>query len=86
MDAFEAMKPDAVLIFPDVYTNLQVLGQTGKTTRSQQHNPGQVEIGSGDIEAGFKGAYVVLENIFHTQAVHQGYLEPRSALAAVDPP
>lgn len=32
MDAFEAMKPDAVLIFPDVYTNLQVLGQTGKTS------------------------------------------------------
>ena len=84
MDAFEAMKPDAVLIFPDVYTNLQVLGQTGKTT-APSNITWQVEIGSGDIEAGFKGAYVVLENIFHTQAVHQGYLEPRSALAAVDP-
>jgi len=63
MDAFEAMKPDAVLIFPDVYTNLQVLGQTGKTA-APSNITWQVEIGSGDIEAGFKALTWFLKTFF----------------------
>ena len=83
MDALEAMKSDATLIFPDMYTNLQVPGQPGKAA-SPSNITWQAEIRSGDVEAGFKEADIVLENTFRTQGVHQGYLEPRAALASVD--
>ncbi len=39
----------------------------------------------GDVEAGFREAEVVVETEFHTSWVHQGYIEPQSCTAMVDP-
>ena len=53
-----------------------------------ERSPGNVsltrEIDYGDLEAGFKKADLVLENVFTTHAVSHGYLEPCSSLAAPD--
>lgn len=39
----------------------------------------------GDLGRGFAEAEVIVEGRYTTPMVHQGYLEPRAALAAVDP-
>src|SRR5258708_4635631 len=39
----------------------------------------------GDVEAGFQQAHLVIEKEFATSWVHQGYLEPQSCSAMVDP-
>jgi CO/xanthine dehydrogenase Mo-binding subunit len=39
----------------------------------------------GELTTGFADAEVVVERRYTTPVVHQGYLEPRAALAAVDP-
>jgi CO/xanthine dehydrogenase Mo-binding subunit len=39
----------------------------------------------GDVARGFSEADVVVERRYTTPMVHQGYLEPRAAVAAVDP-
>jgi CO/xanthine dehydrogenase Mo-binding subunit len=39
----------------------------------------------GDVEAGLAAAHVVLKRRYATPVVHQGYLEPRAAVASVDP-
>ncbi|MEX1159136.1 MAG: molybdopterin cofactor-binding domain-containing protein, partial [Thermomicrobiales bacterium] len=39
----------------------------------------------GDVGRAFGEAAVVVERDFHSHAVHQGYLEPRAVVAAVDP-
>ncbi len=41
-----------------------------------------LELGMGDIEAGFAEADVVLERIYETASAHQGYIEPHNATAA----
>jgi CO/xanthine dehydrogenase Mo-binding subunit len=39
----------------------------------------------GDTAAGLRAADLILERRYRTSVVHQGYLEPQSAVAAVDP-
>ena len=39
----------------------------------------------GDVERGFEKADLIVEDDFSTQIAHQGYLEPHSSLATVDP-
>jgi CO/xanthine dehydrogenase Mo-binding subunit len=39
----------------------------------------------GDLDAGFAQADAIVEYSFTSDAVHQGYIEPQSALVAVDP-
>ena len=38
----------------------------------------------GDVARGFAQAHVVLERTYRTAMVHQGYIEPRAAVAALD--
>ena len=40
--------------------------------------------GTGDLEAGFAEADVVVERTYRTQRVHQGYLEPHSCVVWID--
>ncbi len=40
--------------------------------------------GKGDIEQGFREAHLVLEHTFRIPIRHQGYLEPQTALVAID--
>ena len=42
------------------------------------------KVSKGDPEAGFAQADVIVENTFRTHMVHQGFIEPFAALAAVD--
>jgi xanthine dehydrogenase molybdenum-binding subunit len=83
MDALEAMKPGAPLVHPNLHANLNVGNNPEKAT-----TPGNIswrfEYGRGDVEAGFAEADFVLEDTFHTQRVHHGYLETRSSVASVD--
>jgi CO/xanthine dehydrogenase Mo-binding subunit len=83
MDVLEAMKPEAILIHPELYTNLNTESRKGKAS-APSNVVWQLEFGRGDVEAGFREADVVLENTFRTQAVHQGYLEPQTTVAKVD--
>jgi CO/xanthine dehydrogenase Mo-binding subunit len=83
LDVIEAMKPDSPLIYPDMCTNLRIRNRIGKETVPNNIS-WHVEYGRGDVEAGFKESYVVMENTFHTQRVYQGYLEPRTSVACVD--
>ena len=84
MDALEAIKPDSPLIHPGLCTGLKIGKQISKSA-VPSNVTWHVESGSGDIEAGFKKAHLVLENTFRTQQVHQGYMEPRAAVASAAP-
>ena len=45
----------------------------------------RMEMGLGDIEAGFAQADEIVEREFVTKPVHQGYIEPQAALASATP-
>ena len=71
----DAMKDDA----PVLHDYLSKDG--GKGTNIANHFVYE----KGDIQKGFKEADVVVEREFHTQSVHQGYIEPHSATALWNP-
>ncbi len=77
IDVDAAMAPDAPLLFPDM------------TTRGVEGSPPsniskRLEFATGDLEAGFAAADVVIEKEFRTAAVHQAYIEPHACSARVD--
>ena len=78
IDVVDAMKPEAPLLHEDLYT----AGVEPKPERPSNIAK-RVEIGHGDVEAGFARADVIVEREFSTQPVHQGYIEPHAALASV---
>ena len=78
IDVLDAMKPDAPLLHEDLYT-AGVEPKPGRPSNIAK----RVEIGQGDIEAGFAKADAIVEREFKTQPVHQGYIEPHAALASV---
>ncbi|MCS7207146.1 MAG: xanthine dehydrogenase family protein molybdopterin-binding subunit [Dehalococcoidia bacterium] len=77
--ALDAMKPDAPLLHPNLYT--RTLGE--KPTKPSNIAT-IVETGFGDLEKAWAEADVVVEQSFETQMVHQGYLEPQACVAWVD--
>ena len=78
IDVEKAMASDA----PILLDNLRTGG-----IKPQPTNPtniaAKVEFALGDIEAGFKAADHVIERTFHTESVHQGYIEPHACIATV---
>jgi CO/xanthine dehydrogenase Mo-binding subunit len=79
-DVDEAMKPDAPVVQPTVFTS----GVDPKPTKPS--NVSRVsEFGHGDVEAGFAEADVVIEKSYKTEQTHQGYIEPHACLATVGP-
>ena len=79
LDPLEAMNPESVLLHDDLYTE-QAHGQADAPSNVAEH----LEMGRGDVEAGFKEADTVVERTFKTQAVHHGYIEPDSEAAQVN--
>ena len=78
IDVVEAMKPDAPLLYEDMYT------QGVEPTPDKPSNVAKrVEFAFGDTEAGFKQAEVIVEREFNTKPVHQGYIEPHACVASV---
>lgn len=78
-DVLDAMRPDAPLIHPDLFT--ESLGGKAKTPSNVAAH---LLLERGDMAAGFADSDVVLENTYRTQMVHQGYIEPQAATARVD--
>jgi CO/xanthine dehydrogenase Mo-binding subunit len=78
IDVVDAMKPDAPILHEDLFT-------AGVEPRpaTPSNVAKRVDIGLGDIDAGFAKADVIVEREFKTQPVHQGYIEPHAALASV---
>ncbi|MEK7778083.1 MAG: xanthine dehydrogenase family protein molybdopterin-binding subunit, partial [Chloroflexota bacterium] len=77
-DVLDAIKPDAPLLHPDLHTE----GLAGRDP-APSNIALRVEFNRGDTSAGFEDADVVIEKTFRTQTIHQGYLEPRAAVAEV---
>jgi CO/xanthine dehydrogenase Mo-binding subunit len=78
IDAVEAMKPDAPLLHEDMITDGVDPAPTEPSNVAKR-----VEFTIGDVEAGFAAADVVIERAFHTQPVHQAYIEPHACVASV---
>ena len=78
IDVMAAMKPDAPLLHDDIFTE-GVEPVPDKASNVAK----RIEIGFGDMAAGFEAAAEVIEREFDTQPVHQGYIEPHACLADV---
>jgi xanthine dehydrogenase molybdenum-binding subunit len=76
LDAVGAMKPDAMLLHDDLFTQ----GKYGKAN-APSNVAEHLEYDRGDIERGFAEADVVVERSFRTGSVHQGYIEPDTETA-----
>ena len=78
-DAEISMQPDAPLIHPDwaTYASLPMLIRDANVAN-------RARIVSGDVERGFEEADRVFEHRYRTANVHQGYTEPRAAVASWD--
>ena len=92
-DPLAAMRPDAPRVREHVREEkdeeLAMHGaEPGAGARAEDQAPNvasTVAFTRGDVEAGLREADVVLERRYRTPIVHQGYLEPRAAVAALDP-
>ena len=79
IDVDEAMADGAPLLFEDMITRGVEPAPTKPSNISKR-----LEFQTGDIDAGFAAADVVIEKEFKTAAVHQGYIEPHACLARWD--
>jgi CO/xanthine dehydrogenase Mo-binding subunit len=79
LDVETALAPGAPLIHPDwqTYTAIPILHRDGNVCN-------RARIVVGDVERGFEEADQVFEHRFRTAVVHQGYTEPRAAVATWD--
>ncbi len=78
IDVDEAMAPGAPLLHAGMITQ----GVTPAPT-TPSNIAKRIDIGLGDVDAGFKAADVIIERSFKTAAVHQGYIEPHACIATV---
>ena len=93
IDAEDALRPDAPRVRQQAGTaseeELAMHGAaTGGARLAEAVGPNVVstqQFQRGDVAHGFAEADVVVERRYSTPMVHQGYLEPRAAVAAVDP-
>jgi CO/xanthine dehydrogenase Mo-binding subunit len=79
IDVDEAMADGAPLLFEDMITRGVEPAPTKPSNISKR-----LEFKTGDIDAGFASADVVIEKEFKTAAVHQAYIEPHACLARWD--
>ncbi|MFS2293464.1 MAG: xanthine dehydrogenase family protein molybdopterin-binding subunit, partial [Actinomadura sp.] len=79
-DPESALEPTSPLVHPDL---------ADYSTNFETHREGNVcgrsVVTSGDVEAAFAEAALVVEGRYVTPRVHQGYIEPRACLATVSP-
>ena len=77
LDVVEAMAPDAPLLHEDMIT-----AGVEPAPATPSNVAKVVTFGHGDVEEGFAGADLVVERVFSTQPVHQGYIEPHACIAS----
>jgi CO/xanthine dehydrogenase Mo-binding subunit len=80
IDVEAAMADGAPILHDDMIT----AGVDPKPTKASNIAK-VVKFKKGDVEAGFKGADVVVEARYTTQPVHQAYIEPHACLATANP-
>ncbi|KAB2919942.1 MAG: xanthine dehydrogenase family protein molybdopterin-binding subunit [Hyphomicrobiaceae bacterium] len=78
IDVVEAMQPGAPLLHDDMIT-----AGVEPAPKTPSNVAKRIEFGMGDVAAGFKQADVVIERVFTTKPVHQGYIEPHACIASV---
>ncbi len=78
IDVDDAMKPDAPLL----HKTLRTAGIKPRPEEPSNISL-RIERASGDIEKGFAESDIVVERVFKTKPVHQGYIEPHACLASV---
>lgn len=76
IEPLEAASPDAPLLHDFIFTE----GVEPKPEKPSNVAK-RVTVTSGDVEAGFAQADVVIEHEYDTKPVHQGYIEPQACLA-----
>ncbi len=67
-DVEEAMQPEAIVLHPDLGTNVF----------------GHHKLYNGDVEAGFRQADVIVESVLNTPAQEHAYLQTEAGLAYID--
>ena len=79
-DALQAMTPGAPLVHEDLarYPGFKAPGDEIPNVFALQ------KWTAGDIAAGFNEADLIIEHTFRTAVAHQAYIEPHSAIVAVD--
>jgi len=92
VDPIQAMRADSPVVKTRKDTDEEELAMHGAAVGGQQvTEPTPPNVAStqrltrGDVAAGLRDADVVIERRYQTSMVHQGYLEPRAAVASVDP-
>ncbi|HEY3696686.1 xanthine dehydrogenase family protein molybdopterin-binding subunit [Phenylobacterium sp.] len=80
IDVEAAMAPDAPVLHADMFTE----GLGSKPDKASNVFK-RYQFARGDLDAGFAQADVVVEGKYHTQAVHQGYIEPHACVCAIAP-
>jgi CO/xanthine dehydrogenase Mo-binding subunit len=78
IEVTEAMEAGAPVLHDDMFTK-GVEPTPDEPSNIAQRN----ELGTGDVEAGFKQADIILERTFDTAPVHQGYIENHACVASV---
>ena len=78
----DALKPGAPLLHEGMTTRFRVerFGR-GEDTGIISNAAAHVQFKQGDVEEGFKQAYLTVEREFTTETVHQGYIEPQASTA-----
>jgi len=76
IDVADAMAPDAPLLHEDQFTQ----GVEPRPDRPSNIAK-RMAFETGDLEKGFAKADLVIERVFTTKPVHQGYIEPHSSIA-----
>ncbi len=78
----EALAPDAPAVHEEPWVYAGALSPSGGPRNLQARH---VWTGGGDVEAALAAAEIRFEERFTTPAVHQGYIEPHSCTAWVEP-
>ena len=83
MTAQQAMEPGAPILHSNMRTAepLGIASDSDTPTNIASH----VQVSTGDIDAAFASADVIVEDEFHTATFHQGYIEPHAATATWSP-
>lgn len=94
VDVTRALADDAPVIWPNGLPKegvdlTAVHARVSKDDGPEEQLPPNVNDAAhrrrGDVEQGFREADVVVEHIYRTPLVHQGYLEPHASVAEPDP-
>jgi CO/xanthine dehydrogenase Mo-binding subunit len=86
IDPLAALAPDAPAVWPNGVPGRKAVEDPGDDPALRSPNlADHASYDRGDVAAGFAAADVVVERSYRTSIVHQSYLEPHTATAAVDP-